>query len=323
MINKQKSDRSTRTEMTSMKRILPPLTKWLRVIFIIALFVFLGFSLLENVKELHKFKDQFSLVLFLISTGVVSIYLYLQSIIWKLVLRDLGCDSRQKGVSQLFFFSQLGKYIPGNVWVVLMRIERASKLGIGKGPMFTAAIIEHLYSIVAGIILFLVGRGDLYAYLMAVLLGLLLTVSPGFFVSGVNKILRLTGKNLINVRITHKRSFLYLTFFLFTWTVFAFGVWVAANSFDLLPLNMIILLGGYYALSFVIGFLTPFSPGGLGVREGAFVVLAGPVIGNSFAAVLAISVRVSFTLSELICIGLSRLPFFNRASPQERRQTPV
>lgn len=286
--------------------------KSLRILFLLAVFVFVGLSLFENAKELNRFRDQFSPLMFLLSISIVSVYLYLQSVIWKIVLKDLGCDSSQKGLSQLFFFSQLGKYVPGSVWVVLMRVERAGKLGIGKGQMFTAAIIEHLYSMIAGIILFLLGRGDLYAYLAAFLLALLLTVSPGFFVYGANKLLSLTGRKPINITISPKRSFYYLALFLFTWTVFALGVWVAANSFDVLPFNMTVLLGGYYALSFVVGFLAPLSPGGLGVREGAFVVLAGPVIGNPFAAVLAISVRVAFTLSELICIGLSRSNFFEK-----------
>jgi len=314
--NRQKKDQGTGGDSFQTK-LLPLMVKFFKVLFVLAIFVFVGFSLFNNAKELHKFKDQFSPLLFLAATSIISIYLFLQSVIWKIVLKDLGCDSSQKGVSQLFFFSQLGKYVPGSVWVVLMRVERAGKLGIGKGQMFTAAIIEHLYSMIAGIILFLVGRGDLYAYLTAFLLALLLTISPGFFVYGVNRLLSLTGRNPINVSITHKRSFYYLTLFLFTWTVFALGVWIAANSFDALPFNMMVLLGGYYALSFVIGFLAPFSPGGLGVREGAFVVLAGPLLGSPFAAVLAISVRVAFTLSELICIGLSRLPFFERADQQK------
>jgi hypothetical protein len=47
-----------------------------------------------------------------------------------------------------------------------------------------------------------------------------------------------------------------------------------------------------FALAWVIGLVTPGSPGGLGVRETALVVLLAPMTGADRALVLALGLRV-------------------------------
>ena len=71
-----------------------------------------------------------------------------------------------------------------------------------------------------------------------------------------------------------------------------------------LPWSVFPGLCGVYALSHVTGLVTLIAPGGLGVREGVLSVQLGRLIAPGLAEILAVGVRLWFTLIELICLGV-------------------
>ena len=81
----------------------------------------------------------------------------------------------------------------------------------------------------------------------------------------------------------------------------SFFLW--SRSIELFPWSVFPGLCGIYALSHVVGLVTLISPGGLGVREGVLSVQLGRLVAPGIAEIIAVGVRVWFTLVELICLG--------------------
>jgi hypothetical protein len=59
-----------------------------------------------------------------------------------------------------------------------------------------------------------------------------------------------------------------------------------------------------YAAAYLLGFMAPLSPGGLGVREGVLVVLLGPIYGIGVAAAIAVVIRLANVAGELMTFAL-------------------
>jgi uncharacterized membrane protein YbhN (UPF0104 family) len=59
-----------------------------------------------------------------------------------------------------------------------------------------------------------------------------------------------------------------------------------------------------YAVGYLIGFIFPFLPGGLGAREGALVAILSSRYGLGPATALSLTLRVAVTVGELLAVGL-------------------
>jgi hypothetical protein len=55
---------------------------------------------------------------------------------------------------------------------------------------------------------------------------------------------------------------------------------------------------GVFALGYILGLAAVFAPGGIVVREAAFVALLTPVVGSGAALALSLASRVQLTLTE-------------------------
>ena len=71
-----------------------------------------------------------------------------------------------------------------------------------------------------------------------------------------------------------------------------------------LSLPFLLLTSGY-VLSFVVGFLTPGSPAGIGVREAIFLKLMLFEISESDALILMISLRLISVVGDVLLFGIA------------------
>jgi len=72
-----------------------------------------------------------------------------------------------------------------------------------------------------------------------------------------------------------------------------------------LSLNLIIKIIGIFVLSWVIGFLVPGAPGGLGVREAILIMFLGNTLNQEILTVSAIVHRVVCILGDLAAYGMA------------------
>ncbi len=63
-------------------------------------------------------------------------------------------------------------------------------------------------------------------------------------------------------------------------------------------------LAGTYTAGYLVGFVAPLSPGGLGVREGMLVVLLAPHYGMGVAIAISLAIRLANMAGELLAVAL-------------------
>jgi uncharacterized membrane protein YbhN (UPF0104 family) len=83
------------------------------------------------------------------------------------------------------------------------------------------------------------------------------------------------------------------------WVGYGVALWLLARGLlpgaglDLLPAIAV------FTASYLAGFLALFAPGGIGVREGVFILMLQGPIGIGAATALAIASRLLLTITEL------------------------
>ena len=65
-------------------------------------------------------------------------------------------------------------------------------------------------------------------------------------------------------------------------------------------------------VGYLVGFIVPFLPGGLGAREGTLVAVLATRYGAGAATGVALATRVAATLGELVSVGLIWFCFYGR-----------
>ena len=254
--------------------------------------------------------------------------LYLLAFSWSACLRKCSPQPvSMKAAVRLYAFTTFAKYLPGNIFHYAGRQIAAARLGTGQKAPAQATLVEIL------------------GHLCAV--GLLLIVLLPFALEGLHGLLSLTDRNVsvwlaiaalggavvVFVVLRHRYRFsvlpplggrllscvalLQLSFFILAALL---GLWLAIPMLAL-PWTAMPLLVFVYLAAWLIGFVTPGAPGGLGVREAA--LLAGLSGFAAPEAILAFAVlsRISLLFGELL-FALSGF-LLHPASGDQREEPPL
>ena len=99
-------------------------------------------------------------------------------------------------------------------------------------------------------------------------------------------------------------------FYGLNWVVASVGVYFAARSVHYIPPEKVLVVGSAQAFGVVAAMVSVVAPAGLGVRDAAFawaVKVALPSGSFAVGAVIAIAVRATLTVVELIYVGVVTL----------------
>ena len=244
---------------------------------------------------------------------------------WTTLLRSQGLRVTLPQGLRGYFVSQFGKYVPGKVWVIFIRVTMLGKTGADQLIVGVTATFETLTSMAAG------------AFLGVLLLPLM---APGQIGGGGKAFWLLpvaalpVGLVLLNrliVRVAAKRRGpearplprvgmkLILRGLAQTsvgWLILGLSLWMVIQG---LKPGAVPLTGENYlhlvavnCLAYVFGFLALFMPGGAGAREFLLAELLAfelvPAVGAAAApggaVVVALVLRLVWTVAE-VCLALT------------------
>jgi len=80
--------------------------------------------------------------------------------------------------------------------------------------------------------------------------------------------------------------------------LYGVAFWMVAAGLALDPMPSLPLSVGVFASGYIVGLIAVFAPGGVGVREGVFLMLLEPAIGVGAATMLAVGSRFLLTATE-------------------------
>lgn len=289
---------------------------WLRTIIIATMLAAWGWFLRGQLAELRRYPWHLDALPFLAGVAWGAAYFIGLGICWTLLLRTMGGaahDVRLADGANVWLSTMLTRYIPGNVWHIVGRLALAGRLGVSVPQVLASATVEQLVTLLGGLAVFGLslpfwrgGTGPEVWLLLLVPAGLLL-LHP-----------RVLGALLGWAAVRMGRPSL-------AWQ-YSFGemlrVVCAVGAAKLAAgIALCVLLGGLVpvaprefafligasALAWVVGYLSFFSPSGLGVREAALTALLAQVYPLPVAIIGSLIFRLALTLGEVVAVGLSLL----------------
>jgi uncharacterized membrane protein YbhN (UPF0104 family) len=247
---------------------------------------------------------------------------------WLRLLNGMGERLALPLAARAYFVSQLGKYVPGKAAAVLMRVGYARAAGVRTGVAAITATYETLTTIAAGAIVAAILFPLLESEKSTMgwkALGLLaiagIPILPGvfnrlaariakpFLAADAQALPRLSTSALLSGLLQSSLGWFCLGTSLLT-LLHA----VERDGEEVVRVPWLVCTA-YVSLSYVAGFLTLPAPGGLGVREAIMqqllAVHLGPRLGEeasgTFAVVVVLLLRLTWTVTELSLAGLSAL----------------
>ena len=240
------------------------------------------------------------LALLLAAAGMTAIALP-----WRRALRLVGGDLPTGHVVARYYLGEIGKYVPGGVWPVLGRAELARRHGLPRTVAYSSVALSlatlylcALFVVLLGLPALLAGDDGSGPVALVLLLPLgLVLLHPAVLRRGLSLAERATHRS-IDVVIPSWRDIVTLVArYLPAWLAIGTATWSVARALD--PHADLANVGAAAVLSWVVGFVLVPVPGGVGVREAAFIAAAGS-LDPGIAAATAVLARAVFVTVDVV-----------------------
>jgi len=238
------------------------------------------------------------------------------SLTWLWLARRMGDKSPTIPLLGAYTFSQAGKYAPGKVFLVLMRIDRTHRAGMPRELCVLSTLLENaMYTLsgaLIGAIALLVDARDhpLYLMLVGMAIAALLTVfHPKIFFFMINTALKSMKRGPIppGRRFRFRHMIAAVGMFMPVWFFGGMALWASVHSIHAISWHVYPDLVGAFALSVSLGMFS-LLPGGLGVREAIQALFLTPIVGSPELIVVAVALpRVGQILVEMTLAGMGGL----------------
>lgn len=250
----------------------------------------------------------------------------LLALAWHRLLSGVGVARPRRELFGIIGITQFAKYIPGNVAQYVGRAGMSLVRGIPPRPLAVTMALETLLVIAAAVATG-VGTGALsdvgltVVHLHGAQLALIAAV-VALAIGGLFLLRRLAPPLLqrfapryataLDGTLLPPQLGIAQAFALYCGMYVCMGTGLVLLARFLVPgaPHDYWLLIAVLALAWVVGFVTPGAPGGLGVREGLMLLMLAPVYTAVSASVLVIALRISTTLGDvlILCAGAVLLP---------------
>lgn len=271
------------------------------------IFYFLFNSLLENYHKLslYNFDPEYNRIIF--SYVLLVLVLFFNPFGWMKVLSELNERMSFTESFSIFYISQLGKYVPGKLWTYLMQIHMADKKGISKEKTFISSVLFQLISMGTTVIAFVVSLlfWDNFNFsLRVIVVGLfliliLVIIWSGFLNVMTNFILNKVLKQKIVVNLSNLTLIHVILILMASWIAYGVAYYHFINSFYPISVISSIQFSGIYAISWLIGYLSFLTPGGLGIREGIQAYLLSFFLPLPISIIISLACRIWITAGEI------------------------
>lgn len=229
---------------------------------------------------------------------------------WRVILADLGSPLHPAPASGVYFVGQLGKYLPGSLWSVVVQADIASHLRVPRRRTAVAGLLALGFALLTGLVvglpaasLLLRRSGEHLGWWLALAVPLVIVLLvPALLNRSIALLLRLLRRAPLEHDLSVRAVLLSAGLFIAVW--FSFGVHTlllarsVAGEAPHPDLATAAVTG--YALSVALGMLTVVLPAGLGAREGLLTLVLSTAIPVPAAAAVAIVSRFIVTIVDVL-----------------------
>jgi hypothetical protein len=232
--------------------------------------------------------------------------------IWREVLEGLHVDMPWRVGARAFFTSQLGKYLPGSVWPVLVQMEAGKARGASRRTMLAANLITIVLSCAVGLILAsaLLPISDTHAlshywWLLLVLPFLIALLHPRALPWVLDRVFALMHRPALDERLPVRSTVRAAG-----WSVGSFvfqGLHIAILALTLGGggFSTVLLCIGGMSLAVSAGVLFIPAPAGAGVRDVILTLVLRATLSGGQALAVVVASRALLIVADLFLAALA------------------
>jgi glycosyltransferase 2 family protein len=269
-----------------------------------------GRQVVVELRKLHDRELNLDLLLLFVGALLYTAAMSCFAAYWRQTALGMGGRPGNLEVQRAYFASQLGKYIPGKAWVILIRCALLDNQTTTTSVIIASTFYETLAMMAAGSVLALAAllaagnaRPVMIVLAAGLTAGLLFAVLPPVF----GRLTTWTARSfhIPIATITYATWFQAFRYCIPGWMAAGLSLLALAGSLGISMFSFagFLLACGSIALAIVGGFAVLIVPAGLGVREWVMMQTLGPTIGISNAALIAILARITHISVELFAAG--------------------
>jgi hypothetical protein len=208
----------------------------------------------------------------------------------------------------------LGKYVPGKVAAITSAVLLLKRFGVAVAVALSVVLVLDGLAVLAGLMLGsrllltpdvqkLLPGGPLLCAM--VVIGGLIAIYPPVYGRLVNFGLKVLKRSpLPHVPTLRDYALPAVTAFL-QWVLSGTGLWLMTRAVaPELSVTHWPMFVSVAALAMTVSYLALFAPGGIGVREGIFLIGLAPIVGATTASIVVVAMRLLHTLIELLLTGV-------------------
>ncbi|HEY6088469.1 MAG TPA: lysylphosphatidylglycerol synthase domain-containing protein [Gemmatimonadaceae bacterium] len=230
---------------------------------------------------------------------------------WRRVLGAWDSHIPFRPAARIWFLSNLGKYVPGNIWSLTAMGVMAKKRGLSALAASGSSVIMQMVSLAtgAGIVIVtsakLLGQPLLVGAAVTVLVAVLLS-APTFLPPLAEWVGGFIGRDIAPPSVPATSIWTAALASTLSWLFYGLAFQLFVRGLLGTAPGEISSYIAVYTAAYILGFISPIAPAGLGVREftlAAFMTQLG-LANEADAALVAIAARLWLTIVELVPSGL-------------------
>ena len=260
-------------------------------------------------------------IILAIATGVTLLAHTWSGWVWTWIIKEFERRTDSWDLIPVYLQTNLAKYLPGNVWHYVFRINAAKKACGSVGVATLSVILEPLLMAAAALITVLIG-GIFISYNMGIwnvivqvfaLIIVLCAIHPWILNPVVGFLQRLKTKKNQNptisgaIKSVRRYPLLPLMGELGFLGLRSIGFILALYAIGPVDLSQVPLIIGAFSFSWLLGLVTPGAPGGLGIFEVTAITILQHALPEGQIVTATVLYRIISIVAESGAAGLSWL----------------
>jgi uncharacterized membrane protein YbhN (UPF0104 family) len=232
---------------------------------------------------------------------------------WRAALADLDHKIPVRTAAPIALVGQLGKYLPGSVWTVVVQTEVAKALGVPRKRSAVVGLLSIALSALAGFgvgvlalpALLSSGGGRWYLLVLLVVPVGAVLLHPRVLNALVDRALRWGRRTPLEHRLSGRAIAVTMVAYVAAWLCLGLHVWVLVRDLGADASDALVPALFGYALAASLGMVAVVLPAGIGLREVVLVLLlTGPLERPAATAVVLLS-RFVITGSDVVAAAVA------------------
>ena len=242
---------------------------------------------------------------------------------WTRILSDLDERWSLWQLSCIMGSTQLAKYVPGNIAQHIARVSLALKQGMKTGAFTTSVAVETALAILACLVVastLAIANPMIWSVIaphlspsdiQPILLALILIVDMAFLVMLSplkDSVITYSRRGLSAVLMIRPLTLLLtITAYACNYLLIGAGLFLLAQSMGVANILNYSILTAAFAWAWIVGFLAPGAPAGLGVREGILALIFNQFADEATVLTLVIVLRLVTLMGDCVWFIISSI----------------